>query len=126
MLSAKELRKKERSRSSAKKQFYVALLDQFSRKINTTSALGAKFCIVTVPTIMIGYPRYELTSTMVYMTRQLARLGYKVSLVGPLDIRVSWETTKKEVYTDDVDPGMLPSLINLSKTAEKLRVIKRN
>ena len=62
------------------------------------------------------------------MSRQLARLGYIVKLVGPLDLRVEWRHTKIEEQKDleIQDPNTyLPSLANLQKTAQKLRVTKK-
>lgn len=126
MLSAKEILKGEKQRSSSKKQFYVALLEQFSRKIKTSSDLGNNTTILTVQPFMIGFPKYELAPTVMYMVRQLQRLGYHVMMVGPLDIRVSWakkEASKVEII-DHAHAVSMPSLMNLSKTAQKLRVIK--
>jgi hypothetical protein len=64
------------------------------------------------------------------MCRQLQRLGYIVNLVGPLDIRVQWTKAaalETEMEKEEVDPGVyLPSLVNLKKTAEKLRITKKN
>jgi hypothetical protein len=63
------------------------------------------------------------------MARQLQRLGYTVNLVGHLDIRVQWFGTAvldTEIQREEVDPGtFLPSLVNLKKAADKLRIIKK-
>jgi len=129
-LSAKQLVASEKKRDLAKKEYYRALLEQFCRKIKVASDLGNRDAILTVPPFVVGFPRYDLPTTVGYMCRQLQRLGYIVNLVGPLDIRVQWTKAvalDTEMEKEEVDPGVyLPSLVNLKKTAEKLRITKRN
>jgi len=126
--SAKDMLAAEKKRGSAKKEYYKALLEQFSRKIKNSVELGKKEAVLTVPSFLVGYPKYELAATVVYMSRQLTRLGYKVALVGPLDLKVTWRNTRPEedIEAETMDPGrFLPSLVNLQKTAQKLRIIKK-
>ena len=118
----------EKKRGAAKKEYYKALLEQFSRKIKHSVELGKKDALLTVPSFLVGYPKYDLTTTVVYMSRQLGRLGYKVELVGPLDLKVTWRHThpEQDEAVETADPvTFLPSLANLQKTAQKLRVIKK-
>jgi hypothetical protein len=129
-LSAKKLVASEKKRESAKKEYYRALLEQFCRKIRVSSELGNKDAILTVPPFVIGFPKYDLPSSVGYMCRQLQRLGYIVTLVGPLDIRVQWTKVallENEMEKEEADPGTyLPSLVNLKKTAEKLKITKKH
>ena len=129
-LSAKQLVASEKKRDLAKKEYYRALLEQFCRKIRVSSELGNKDVILTVPPFVVGFPRYDLPMTVGYMCRQLQRLGYIVNLVGPLDIRVQWTraaSIDSEMKKEEIDPGTyLPSLVNLKKTAEKLRITKKH
>lgn len=127
-LSAKQVVASEKKREDVKKEYYKALLEQFCRKIKVASELGNKDTILTVPQFLIGFPIYDLPTTVTYMCRQLTRLGYSVHLVGPLDIRVQWHKavsfdteTEKEIAQPDI---YLPSLVNLKKAAQKLRVTK--
>jgi hypothetical protein len=128
-LSAKQLVASEKKRDLAKKEYYRALLEQFCRKIKVASDLGGRDAILTVPPFVVGFPRYDLPTSVGYMCRQLQRLGYIVNLVGPLDIRVQWTKAvalNSEMEKEEVDPGVyLPSLVNLKKTAEKLRITKK-
>lgn len=128
-LSAKQLVASEKKRENARKEYYKALLEQFCRKIKTASELGNKDAILSVPPFLVGYPKYDLPTTVTYMSRQLNRLGYRVDLVGPLDLRVQWSKVSKmenEYEKEETDPGnYLPSLVNLQKTAQQLRVIKK-
>ena len=126
--SAKDILAAEKKRGAAKKEYYKALLEQFSRKIKHSVELGKKDALLTVPSFLVGYPKYDLTTTVVYMSRQLGRLGYKVELVGPLDLKVTWRHThpEQDEAVETADPvTFLPSLANLQKTAQKLRVIKK-
>ena len=106
--SAKDILAAEKKRASAKKEYYKALLEQFSRKIKHAVELGGKHALLTVPTFLVGYPKYDLAATVVYMSRQLGRLGYKVEMVGPLDLKVTWRHTRPEQDTDaeTSDPGI--------------------
>jgi len=126
-MHAREVVKLEKKRSDVKKETYKALLEQFSRKIKTSSELGNKECILRVPPFVVGYPRYDIARAVLYMCRQLERLGYTVNLVGPFDIKVEWHmksepTVEQEIETPDL---FFPSLVNLHKAAGKIRVQKK-
>jgi hypothetical protein len=127
MISAKEVVNQEKKKSAVRKEYYKALLEQFSRKIKNRSELGFREALLTVPPFLVGWPKYDLATTVSYMCRQLSRLGYNVQLAGPLDIRVQWHHKKveEEKELEVQDPNTyLPSLANLQKTAQKLRVKK--
>ena len=117
-ISAKQISLSEKKRSEAKKEYYKCLLEQFCRKIKNSSELRHKHSILTVPAFMVGFPKYDLTQTVIYMCRQLQRLGYRVDMVGPLDIKVHW--TKQVEQELDFVPE-LPNLVNLQKLAQKVR-----
>jgi hypothetical protein len=128
MESAKEILAREKKRSNAKKEYYKALLEQFGRKIRSSVELGHRDAIVTIPPFLVGYPKYDIPTTVTYMARQLSRLGYKVDLIGPLDLRVQWRYNRieHEEEAETEDPvTFLPSLVNLQKTAQKLRITKK-
>lgn len=122
-LSAKQVGAMEKTRRDVRKETYKALLQQFSRKIKAAVDLRRREAICTVQPFMVGYPRYDLPKTVAYMCRQLHRLGYVVDLIGPLDIRVRWSVTQfeKQIEEDLKPVDILPSLVNLQKTAHQLR-----
>lgn len=122
VLSAKQIALMEKKKTEARKEYYKALLDQFCRKIKAAVERGERDAILTVPTFLVGFPRYDLSVTVNYMVRQLQRLGYIVNLVGPLDIKVQWSAAKPEEDLEIQEPDVfLPSLMNLKKTAENMR-----
>jgi hypothetical protein len=125
MISAKELAEKEKLRLNVRKDTYRALLDQFCRKIRTASNLGNKDVTLSVPPFVIGFPAYDLATTVTYMSRQLERLGYHVERVGLVDMRVTWG--KIRVLEPAADDGLdlMPTLLDLQSTANKLRRRRR-
>lgn len=127
-LSAKEIATMEKARADVKKETYRAILQQFSRKIRTSYELGRREAVLTVPPFVVGYPRYDIAKAVVYMARQLIRLGYQVELAGPVDIRVQWvraDVMLCEEREEQEPVDILPGLVNLQKTAQKLRVTKK-
>jgi hypothetical protein len=126
--SAKDIAALEKIRRDVKKETYKALLEQFSRKIRTSYDLGRKDAILTVPPFVVGFPKYDISKAVVYMCRQLQKLGYTVELVGPIDIRVRWLVPKFETKIEETEDDLndiLPGLVNLQKTAQKLRITKK-
>ena len=121
-VSAKDIAKMEHTRKSVRKEYYKPLLEQFSRKILTSVQLGKKDCIVNVPVFLVGFPKYDLATTVQYMCRQLQRLGYIVDLMGPVDIRIRWKQLPvSEMLPEEIEEIEMPSLVNLKKAANRIR-----
>jgi len=117
----------EKKRTDVKKEMYKSMLEKFSRKIRTCSELGMKDAILTVPPFVIGFPKYDIAKAVLYMCRQLERLGYTVNLVSPFDIKVEWKK-KPEIHEEpeqEIPDVYFPSLVNLHKAAGKIRVQKK-
>jgi hypothetical protein len=127
-LSAKKLAALDKTRRNVQKETYQAMLEQFTRKIRTSYELGRKDAILTIPPFVVGFPRYDLAKAVMYMARQLVRLGYSVTLIGPLDLRVTWAREQAAAPEEDAAYGsidVLPGLVNLQKTAQQLRKATR-
>lgn len=122
MIPAKEIARREKAKNESKKEMYRVMLEQFCRKIKTSYELRHKETILSVPPFIIGFPKYDLARAVVYMTRQLQKLGYQVDMVGPLSLKVRWFKLKEtEVDTFETPTDILPGLANLQKTAQQLR-----
>lgn len=122
--SAKNLMAMEKAKRDAKKQTYKALLDQLCRKIKTSYEIGNKECILTIPPFVIGFPRYDIAKAVQYMARQLMKLGYIVNYAGPMSLKVQWTKVPDDPVTaieEEYPVNILPGLVNLQKTAQKLR-----
>ncbi len=60
--------------------------------------------------------------TVDYMGRQLERLGYKVFRAGLVDLLVKWNVKADPISEiQDSCEDLLPTLMNLQKTAAKYR-----
>jgi len=107
---------------------YRTMLTQFCRKIRTSYELGHKEAIVTVPPFIVGFPKYDMARAVMYMARQLQKLGYLVDMVGPVSLKVQWTKFNNEIEDSGVETepmDILPGLVNLQKAARKLRVTKK-
>lgn len=123
-VSAKDLAAREKTKHNAVKEMYRAMLSQFCRKIRTSYELGNKDTTVTVPPFIIGYPKYDMARAIMYMARQLQRLGYTVNLVGPFSLKVQWgkaPSAEPNHEEEELPLDILPGLMNLQKTAQRLR-----
>jgi hypothetical protein len=130
VVSARQLADRERKRLDGRKATYKAILEQFSRKISNAATLGAHDIVLTTPTFVIGYPAYDVTTATTYLERQLGRLGYRVRRALPNAIHVTWERPKASNHTVVIDHSadeehQLPTLANLAKTAQKIRLTKK-
>jgi len=125
--SAKDLSAREKAKQSAKKEMYKAMLTQFCRKIKTSYELGHKESVLTIPPFIIGYPKYDMAKAVMYMARQLQKLGYLVDMVGPFSLKVWWTKFPEQIEEtgEEMPLDILPGLVNLQKTAQKLRITKR-
>lgn len=125
MISVKDLAEREKVRQNIKKELYKHILSVFSRKIQTAFELKEKSVILTVPPFVVGFPKYDLATTVKYLGRQLTRLGYKVSMISPMQYEVSWNlsngaTTNPEPEVIDHEMEF-PSLMNLRKAAARYK-----
>lgn len=122
MISVQDLAKMEKVRQNIKKEIYKSILNQFSRKIKARFDLGDKSTVLTVPPFVVGFPKYDLPIAVRYIGRQLARLGYKVTMVSPTSYEVSWDKMKPVEEVETIEPEFeFPSLMNLKKTADRYK-----
>jgi hypothetical protein len=126
LVSARELAEREKKRLDVKKATYRAILEQFSRKISNGATLGNHEVMLTVPQFMIGFPVYNVPIATAYIQRQLDRLGYTTRRVMPSVIQVTWSkpVMKNVPVIIDHSHDDVPSLMNLAKTAQKIRAKK--
>lgn len=122
MLTAKEVAEMERTRKNVRKETYRAILEQLCRKIRAASVKGQRSARLSVPPFVLGYPPFNVTQAVTYITRQLENLGYQVYRQGLVDLEVTWFVkTKKQTEIIDHGDDILPSLVNLQKTANMIR-----
>jgi hypothetical protein len=123
MISVDEILKLTEKKNRLKKETYVKLYEQASRKIRQSVDFGSKCANFQVPAFLIGYPIFDRYKATVYIKRQLERGGFTVVVAGDHELHVTWKVKKKNeekaiVVEAEAD---FPTLINLKKAANKYR-----
>jgi hypothetical protein len=122
MINARDIAKIENKRKEIKKEIYIKIYEQFSRKIRQTVELGQKQVFVNVPLFIMGYPTFDRDKATEYLKRQLERAGFVATQTGSYEILVTWNTKKTADETEE-EPAFneFPTLMNLKKAANKYR-----
>jgi endo-1,4-beta-mannosidase len=84
--------------------------------------------MLSVPPFVIGFPVYDVGLATSYIQRQIERLGYTTRRAMPTVIHVTWSKPVSKnipVVIDHSHDADVPSLINLAKTAQKIRAKKK-
>lgn len=126
MISVDEISRMTEKKNQIKKETYVRLYEQVSRKIRQSANFGAKAATCQVPSFLVGYPMFDRTRATAYVKRQLERGGFIVTDGPDHELRVTWVVKKtKAVPAPSDDAEEFPSLINLKKAANKYRQYAR-
>ncbi len=122
MISINDVTRIDEKRKQIKKDIYIRIYEQFSRKIKQCVELGHKQIFLTVPTFVVGCPTFDRSAAARYVARQFMLGGFDVRLVSEYDIYVSWVVPKKkkEKRVESEEPDF-PDLMNLKKMADKYR-----
>lgn len=122
MISVDEISRLTVKKNKLKKETYVRLYEQASRKIRQSVNFGTKYAIFQVPSFLIGYPMFDRFKATAYIKRQLERGGFVVTVTGDHELHISWKVKKVASETKAADdPEDFPSLVNLKKAANKYR-----
>lgn len=122
MITARDIAERERARRNVKKETYRAILEQLCRKIRAECDKGRRSARLSVPPFVLGYPPFNVTQAVAYITKQLEKLGYQVYRQGLVDLEVTWfvQNPNGPVVIDHGN-DILPSLVNLQKTANAIK-----
>lgn len=123
MISVDEISRLTEKKNRLKKETYIKLYEQVSRKIRQSVDFGQKYAIAQIPTFLIGYPMFDRYKATSYIKRQLERGGFDVVISGDHELHITWKVKKSsEKKTEpDVLEDEFPTLINLKKAANKYR-----
>ena len=123
MISVKDIQKIEAEKRRARKETYGEILKQFDKKIRYAVEVGDRQVFLSTPSMLFGFPLYNVESATVYLARQLRNLGYIVQELGGPNIYVTWEVkgTSETHYQTIDEVGDMPALINLKKVASRIR-----
>jgi len=122
MISVDEISHMAEKRNRIKKETYMKIYEQISRKIRRTVEARGKSTITEIPSFLVGFPSFDKYKAAKYLKRQLENNGFNVTMTGDVLLIISWEIKKvakkeKEQETEDD----FPTLINLRKAANKYR-----
>jgi hypothetical protein len=123
MISVDEISRLMEKKNKMKKETYVKLYEQVSRKIRQSVDFGSKWTSFQVPGFLIGYPMFDRYKATAYIKRQLERGGFDVVVMGDHELHVTWKIKKVSETKQEPEISIedFPTLINLKKAANKYR-----
>ena len=126
MISVDEISKIADKRNKLRKETYVKIYEQVSKKIRQTVELGHKFLAVQIPAFLVVFPTFDRLKATQYIKRQLDLGGFDTRCIGDHEIYITWSIKKKNkaVANETMDTeefGDFPSFVNLKKVANKYR-----
>jgi len=122
MISVDEIARLTEKKNKLKKETYVKLYEQASRKIRHAVEFGVKYALFQVPSFLMGYPMFDRFKAVAYVKRQLERGGFTVTVVGDHELSITWRVKKVvSEKNSEEEPEDFPSLVNLKKAANKYR-----
>jgi hypothetical protein len=124
MISIDEITRISEKRNRLKKETYVKIYNQISKRIRQSVDLGHKYLFCQVPSFVMGCPHFDRPKATQYIKRQFEIGGFTVQQIGEYELCISWKPLKKsKTHTQNVEEDMtdFPTLINLKKAANKYR-----
>ena len=131
MISVDDISRIAEKRNRLRKETYVKLYEQISKKIRQSVELGHKYVFVQIPSFVMGYPHFDRIKATQYLVRQLHIGGFMVQHIGDFELCISWRprkiknNTQKKQEDDDDHLEEFPTLVNLKKAANKYRTNAR-
>lgn len=126
MISVNEISKIAEKRNKLRKETYVKIYEQISKKVRQSAEFGNKFLLASIPSFVVGFPAFDRIKALHYIKRQLDLGGFTTRIVGEHELYIAWTTKKKstpqpkeEILTEEF--GDFPSFVNLKKVANKYR-----
>ena len=120
MISVEEITRITNNRNRMKKETYVELYKQISRKIRRGVESHKKKINFVVPSFVVGYPTYDRLKAVAYLKRQLELGGFIVYITGNYEFTITWRVKKESSKSMD-NLEDFPILINLKKAANRYR-----
>lgn len=117
----------QENKKQVKKETYMAIYKQFTRKIMKAVENNFTQVFLEVPVFVVGYPIFDRHKAAAYLVRQLEHSKLDVTQVGEYEIYVSLIKKKKKSPAPAPAPPDLtsdcefPTLMNLKKAANNLR-----
>jgi len=130
MISIDDISKIAEKRNKLKKETYMKIYEQITKKIRQSVDMGNKYLFAQIPSFVMGHPHFDRVKAMQYIIRQFQIGGFMVQIVGEYEICISWRPTKKNKSQEDQNNKEddsyedFPTLVNLKKAANKYRTAR--
>ena len=119
----------DQKRKEIKKELYIKLYEQLSRKIRQAVEFSQKQVFLTVPGYLIGYQPFDRFQATSWIRRQLKNGDFIVTQISDFVLHVSWVTSTKDNderiveyhHHQEPEEDSFPTLVNLRKAANKNR-----
>lgn len=123
MISIDEITRISEKRNRLKKETYVKIYNQISKRIRQSVDLGHKYLFCQVPSFVMGCPHFDRPKATQYIKRQFEIGGFTVQTIGEFELCISWRPNKKsnKHHTEPEEEEDFPSFVNLKKAANKYR-----
>jgi len=108
-----------------RKETYVELYKQVTRKVRRAVETGRKYVDMVIPHFLVGYMTYDRLQATNYIKRQLENAGFDVSVMENFEIRITWKV-KRVNGSGEPSVDEFPTLMNLKKAANRYRVNAQN
>lgn len=126
MISIDEISRITEKRNRLRKETYIKIHEQISKKIRQSVDLGHKYIFCQIPSFVMGFPQFNRTKATEYIKRQFEIGGFTVQTIGEYELCISWRPNKKinknnhqSIESDDTED--FPTLVNLKKAANRYR-----
>ena len=120
MINVEEISQIVNKRNRMKKETYVEIYKQITRKVRRAVETGRKYVDAEIPSFIVGYIAYDRLQATNYIKRQLENAGFNVDVLRDFELRITWKVTKTSRANED-ETTEFPTLINLKKAANRYR-----
>jgi hypothetical protein len=121
MINVDEISNIVNNRNRLKKETYVELYKQVTRKIRRAVDTNRKHVIIQIPAFVMGYPTFNRLKALTYVKRQLELAGFDVFVVGDFELNITWRIKKPNRDSKITSMDGFPTLMNLKKAANQYR-----
>jgi hypothetical protein len=120
MINVEEISQIVNKRNRMKKETYVEIYKQITRKVRRAVETGRKYIDAEIPPFLVGYIAYDRLQATNYIKRQLENAGFTVDVLRDFELRITWKVTKTH-RTNEPEIDEFPTLMNLKKAANRYR-----
>ena len=122
MVHIDELEEKRKMRANRNHDLYKGFFLEVSQKIRTRDSLGHRNLIHRIPTIVIGFPLYDINHAIQYVLYKLQKRGFFVYPWTDNYLYVDWSFIKGTT-TKKIEQRYKLEKVSLEELDEKIRQI---